>query len=256
MGFRNDEDARIHRIDALEGALDEKDAEIARLKAQLEAKDVDDDRVELERMEAEERKDAAARAQQKQAPRTKIKQDTREVRTIDLHMPHLWMLGVAWIPVVAAVAWYMHAIQGMEWEALWPALLVLPVGLFFLHRHTLVLDKRSGTVTRLDQVLVFSWRRVRPYAGKAITIHRGYYSNEDGNSHWTGHVFLEDLKLFVKKEGQARRLAKEIAEFLDITYRTARPKQAQRHPMLPLVLTMVAVVIFLIVFLLREHLLQ
>ena len=36
MGFRNDEDARIHRIDALEGALDEKDAEIARLKAQLD----------------------------------------------------------------------------------------------------------------------------------------------------------------------------------------------------------------------------
>jgi hypothetical protein len=261
MGFRNDEDARIHRIDALEGELDEKDAEIARLKAELEAKEVDGDLAELERMEAAEREQAAGRARQ-QAPRAPSKsapsktKDTREVWAFDTHKPNAWMIGVGWFVVVAAGAWYMHAMRGMEWATLWPALVILPMGFMFLHRHGLVLDKRAGTVTRTDRLLFLSFRRERPYAGKAITVARRYYSSDTGDGHYNGHVFLGDLKLFAKREAEADRLAKQIAEFLGIPVRPPSARKMQQRAMLPLVLTAVGVVLFLVVFFLREHLLR
>jgi hypothetical protein len=255
MGFRSDEDARIHRIDALEGELDEKDAEIARLKAELEAeREADADLKELEALErasaAEQREQKATRARSPAKAKS-----SSDIWAFNTHMAHAWMIGIAWLAVVAGGAAYMHYERSMAWTELWPALPVFLMSLFFFHQHGLVLDKRAGTVTRKDRLLVFSWSRVRPYAGKAITIDRRYYSNKDGDSYWTGHVFLGDLKLFAKKEAEAERLAKQVAEFLGIACRPPSTKQMQRRAMLPLILTMVGVAIFLVVFFLREHLL-
>lgn len=253
MGFRSDEDARIHRIDALEGALSEKDAEIARLKAELEASTSNEDPA-LEWPEAEEPEHDAKQASASAAPRGTKSEDAREVWNIDIQSPHAWMLGVGCIVVVGGGAAYMRYEHAMAWTELWPALFVIPMSLFFLHQRRLILDKRAGTVTRLDRLLFFSWRRAQPYAGEAITIERGYHSNNDGDSYWTGRVFLGDLKLFVKKEAEAQQLAQQIGQFLGIPCRPPSTKRMHARAMLPLVLTMVAAVILAVLFLLRERL--
>ncbi len=250
MGFRNDEDARIHRIDALEGELEEKDAEIARLKAELDSeREVDADMAELAAMEAEQRRHEPAAGAERASAKSR-----GDVWAFDTHMAHAWMFGVGWIVVVGGAAAYMSYVQALPLSELWPALPALLLGLFFFHRHGLILDKSAGTVTRKDRLLFFSWSRVRPYAGKAITIERRYYSNKDGDSYWTGHVFLGDLKLFAKKEAEATRIAKEVASFLGIACRPPSTKQTQRNALLPLILTMVGVAIFLVLFFLRERL--
>lgn len=234
--------------------LEEKDAEIARLKAQLDAKEVDEDLAELERMEAEEREHAPPPSRERPTRARAKSKDTRETWAFDTHMPYGWLVGVVGLAVGGGGAWYARAVRAMPWTDLWPALFVFATSLIFFHQHGLVLDKRAGTVTRKDRLLLFSWKRVRTYAGKVITVDRRA-GRRDGESYWVGHVFLGDLKLFAKKEEESERLAKQVADFLGIPCRSqSSAKQAQRLALLPLVLTAIFAVIFVVVFVLREAL--
>lgn len=250
MGFRNDEDARIHRIDALEGAVSEKDAEIARLKAQLEDKEARQDRGEPSEEEARGTKKRPAKSA---PPRVDgvPEGDRWEVAT---HQPYMWMLGVVWIAATAAWVAYSHFVNGAPAPEAALGMLVCLPSLALFHRQRLVLDKQAGIVTQRNWVLFVPWSRVAKYQGQSIRVERRRYSSKDVDSRWNGHVFLGKMKLFAMREEEAVALAQRVAAFLGISCRTTTPsaKQMQRRAMLPLILTMVGGALFVAAFLLRE----
>lgn len=224
MSFRNDDDARRHRIDALESDLEEKDAEIARLKTALEAKE-------------------SAPKSKKSAPRSVATKAAQvpggDVWKLDTHDKRSWMFGVGWLVVLAAILGYLHRTGsvGAE-EGLWVVCFGIP-GLFFFARSGLVLDRSAGTVTRWRAFFFAKWRRTVPLAGRAIEIEKRLASPEEGSSYWAGRVYLGDLKLFAKKEEDAERLAQQIAAYLGVPCRVKHPsaKQANRA-LIPLLAVM------------------
>ncbi len=249
MTFRNDDDARAQHVDALKGelsdkeaALAEKDAEIARLRARLEA---DEDFFG---------EDAAVMATAaKNAPAPKVADvPSGDVWAVAAHDPNGWMYGLGWIVVfgaAAAYAWWAGMISAKE---LAPLVLFGVPGLLFFARNDLVLDRTRGTVTRIRSLFLVRWKRTEPVGGRPIVMDRRHVSPKDGPSYWTGHVFLGELKLFVKREEAAEELAKRIASFLGVEYvrRQGSAASMERRALLPLFLALGGALVFVALYLL------
>lgn len=249
MGFRNEEEARAHRIHALETELSERNRKIAELEAKLEGQK------------------EPPRKRQKRGARGGGKKDVPKVAdvpegdlwTLPVHQPLMWLVGLAWVAVTMGIGGYLHLVDGMAWSEVAPAMLACFPALFLFHRRRLVLDKRAGTVTQQNRLLIATWTRATSYRGQSIRVERRHYSPKDGAPHWNGHVFLGKMKLFAMREEPAIALARRVAAFLEIPCRVVTPshKQMQRQAMLPLLITFgVAAPLVLAAWFIREFLLR
>lgn len=242
VGFRDDEEARSHRIRALERDLEERDRKIAALEAKLEERD--------EPREVEEGDGA------KPTP-SASKADAADDRwVIDTHRPHDWVVGVVWLLVCIGLGVHSAEVTGRLTDQL-PVLFLVILGLFWFHRNRLILDRRAGTVTRIQTLLFLRWRRVVSYAGKELVVERWSATSSSGKSHANGRVHLDGVKLFSQPMGQAKALAERMARFLNIPCRTVNPtaQQLQRRAELPLMLLFgVGVPLLILTLILKEYL--
>jgi hypothetical protein len=247
MGFRSDEEARVRRIDALEGQLSEKDAEIARLRAQLEGPRP------TPQVPTASARDTSASTASAPGP------GAREVWSFPTHDPKGLWIGMAWVVLASVATAYLgtSSEEASSLAAMAAVFVILSLpALFLFHRHRLTLDPSAGTVTRHDRVLFVTWKRTVSCAGRAVEVDRRLHSPSDGESYWVDHVYLGDLKLFAKRGEEADALAKKVARHLGVPCRP-RPfsaEETERRARRPLVYTMIVGLILGLVFVLRQYL--
>jgi hypothetical protein len=234
MTFRDDREAARHRIDALEGQLDEKDEEIARLREELAAR------------EAPAAPPRAKEEHQKKAdPPVVAGVPPGDVWAFDTSGRNEWKAGALWLVGIAAAAGYLWVHEHAGAAVLFPVLLFSAPGLFLLVRSGVVADRGARTITVWYRLLVRHAWVVPIDEGSVIEMDTRLVSPENGDSYWSGHVFVGKRKLFSKKEREAEQLAKKLAAFLGIPYLRRRPdmKAIERQARLPLMLTTAMVAI-------------
>jgi hypothetical protein len=150
-----------------------------------------------------------------------------------------WKVGVLCLAGLAGAAVYARAAFGPDNIAtVVEIILVAPILLLF-HRHGVVCDRAARTITKWNRLLFIPWKTVVPVDGQKIRIERRLHSPDEGESYWTGHVFVGSTKLFAKSDEEAKILAQEIATFLGIACKQQQPdpKNAQREAAMPILIT-------------------
>ena len=202
MAFRDKQNADRIRIDALEDEVDEKDAEIARLKKEL------------------------AERNDKKKPQKKPKKKTPVPKADDLpegdvwdvettHPEGMWKWGVGWVVAAFGVVGLVAANQGPKLELLMPVACFGLPGLMFLHRRGLTIDRKRAEITRWDWFM-FRFRRTWSMKGKDLELVSRNMSPKNGPSWIAGVLMLDDRVLFLMKIGKAQSLARRVAAYLDV----------------------------------------
>jgi hypothetical protein len=220
MGFRSDDEAIRHRVDALEGQVAEKDAEVERLKKELEAA------MEAGRPPAVKVALAAPRprrsAREEMAPDGETWTVPMAVRDPKFRVAMLgFLMFLVGIPLALQ---YQGEIHG--WEVWIPILLTatIPVGLL-LYRGGIEIDRRARKVTRWRWFLL-SWSRTFTADGESIFVEGVTRGNEE-SVEWD-RVFLGEGFLVERESPHGKALAERIAKYLDVPYGGERPPRRVR----------------------------
>ncbi len=240
MGFRSDRDASRYRIEALESALEEKDAEIARLRAEAEGKRAHD---------AKDARRKATRENERSAP------TGAPPAAILSSLPDgdTWALpisaGLELMPILVGgvgglIAGYARDPSSLGLGeprfllTLLPAVLVV-VALWFALTKRVVLDRRAGTV-RVHVGLL-----KRTIKGKSFQVRGFVVSSENGPTVKKGRVAFGMHRLMAASEPEACALAERMAAFMGVPYLGVRfsEKEQEREGMQALVLTFATVAV-------------
>ncbi len=236
MGFRSDRDASRYRIEALESALEEKDAEIARLRAEAKGKRAQDEK--KPRRKAKHEKDQAA-------PPAAILSSLPAADTWALPIS----AGLELLPILVGgvgglIAGYTRYPSSLGLGeprfllTLLPAVLVV-VALWFALTKRVVLDRRAGTVRVHIGLLK------RTIQGKGFQVCGFVVSSENGPTVKKGRVALGAHRLMAASEPEACALAERMAAFMSVPYLGVRfsEKEQERVAIQALVLTFVTVAV-------------
>lgn len=216
MGFRDEERARFHRIQALEIELEERDRKIAELEGTIVALE-EELAAALEGKKGKKRRESGADRRAAKGIPKGADGSERDRWTVSVTPPHRWLWGVAIIAAVSAVAGYIRITEGTPWGLLIPVVLTVCFPTVFLfHRRHLVLDKKAGTITQRNSVLGVPWTHVERYRGQSIRVKVERIDREHGRTRWVGHVLLGEAPLFAMEKDSAIHLARRIAAFLEI----------------------------------------
>lgn len=232
MAFRSEREADRHRIDALEDAVEDKDEEIARLRAQLEAKE----------------KKPAPKKRQKKQPKGNVPEvddlPDGDVMEIATHDPTLNIIGAVWLAVVLGMLGYAWATSVFEMQMLVPALIFGVPPIFFLMRGKLVCDRKAGTITVVHS-LVVSVKRKLSVEGQTLVVERRMHKPKDGDSYWAGHLFIGDRRIAHKKIHPAMAMARRVAAFMrmPLADRHQSQKDIMKAANMPLVIVVVVMAI-------------
>lgn len=210
MGFRSDDEAMRHRVDALEGQVAEKDAEVERLKKELAAAK------EAGRPPAVKVALAPPRplssAKEEMAPDGETWAVPMAVRdpkfTIGMLGFLLFLLG---IPLALQYQGESHG-----WDVWIPVLLTatIPVGLI-LYRGGIEIDRKARKVTRWRWFLV-GWERTFPTEGESIFVEVVDRGNEETAQF--DRIFVGENFLVERRSPRGKGLAERIARYLELPY--------------------------------------
>lgn len=252
VGFRSDDEALRHRVDALEGTVAEREAEVQRLRAELEAS-----------------KKPSAPAPAETPASAKVSLGLWERMSAKRGDPapdgDRWalsvappsrgtVLGILGLLVVAIGVPFLVDLQvdssPKELVALALALGIVPLAAL-LYRSGVVVDRRARTVT-VWRWFLLRWSRTLPLEGAKLVVEERHVSPENGDSYVMGHVFLGDQFLLRRREHHAEALARRLAQFADVPFAGTRPesiKRIERMAWMPLTLGVVGSIIFVVLFL-------
>lgn len=219
MGFRNEHEARFHRVRALETELENRDREIAELQAKLKGKK---QRKKKPKKEGEPPADRSGRAG-KNIPKVA---DLPEGDTwkMPVHRPYLWVVGLAMIVISVGVGWLFGVQRGLPWGTIAAIAVVcnLPA-LYTFHRKHLILDKRAGTITTRNSLLGVPWSSVVHYRGQHLRVKLRTVRSRDEADYTAADVFLGKTRLLTGRESRTVPIAWRIAAFLELHYEGPRP---------------------------------
>jgi hypothetical protein len=234
MAFRDKGTADRVRIDALEDELDDKDAEIARLRSELAERD------------APKKKTKKGRAAPVPTASDLPVGDVWEVETT--HPKGTWKWGLGWLAILAATIAYLGVTGGWRTELLIPLTIFGVPGMTLFRRRGITLDRKAGTITRWDWFL-FRRRRTWAVAGKEIELVRRTMYRKNGPSWTAGVAHLGDDELFLMKWGAAEDLSRRVAAFFGIGFRERREttEEIQRRAHQPLKFVSVVIVLAMII---------
>lgn len=211
MSFRSDREALRQRVEDLEDDLAGRDAELARLRAELE---------------------------RAKAPKPEPEPESLPKPRLGLFGPgksELEPSGDRWViprtepqlmATVVLLVWaaiFIVVLAPFLWrgdEGAWiPALIFIPAPiLMLLYSSGVVLDRRARTITTFRR-LILRFERTFPAPGRMLVVERDLVMPKNGDSYWAGRIRLGDELLIVRKEAEARELAKRMAEFVGADYR-------------------------------------
>lgn len=211
MSFRSDREALRQRVEDLEQDVAARDAELARLKD------------ELERAKEPETAPASESAPKRRVaffgPGKAETEPSGDRWVIPRTKPEL----MATVVLILWPAIFIIALAPFLWrgeEGAWiPALIFIPAPILMLiHSSGVVLDRRARTITRFRR-LILRFERTFPAEGRLLVVERHLVMPKNGDSYWAGRIHLGDQFLVVRKEAEAHALAKRMAEFVGADYR-------------------------------------
>lgn len=203
MAFRDKQKADQLRIGALEEELDEKDAEIARLRDELA------DRRDQKKPKKKRAKERAPIPAAKDLPEG----DVWDVETT--HPEGMWKWGLGWFALLGGGVAYLAVTGGLRRELLIPVACFGLPGLMLLRRTGLTVDRKRGQITRWDWLFV-RIRRSYGIEGKDLELVSRTMTPKDRPSWSAGVLRIDGRDLFLMKIGKARSLARRVAAFLGV----------------------------------------
>jgi hypothetical protein len=211
MSFRSDREALRQRVEDLEEDVATRDAELARLKDELDRAKQPEPPPEPEPLPKPRfawfgpgKAETEPSGDRWVIPRTK---------------PEL----VATVVLILWPALFIAALAPLIWRGergAWiPALIFIPAPiLMLLYSSGVVLDRRARTITTFRR-LILRFERTFPVEGHMLVVERDLVMPKNGDSYWAGRIHLGDQFLVVRKEAEANALAQRMAEFVGADYR-------------------------------------
>ncbi len=226
MGFRSDHEALRHRVDALEGQVEERDAEVVRLRAELEAARAKDpgpakaaisepglERTETPAPAADERKDF-------------VDDDTWALPMVpQRERAPLSSLVVLGLGVGAPVMLYEAGYIGLVGTLVGALTFGLGSLGFLIYRGGIVADRRTRAV-KIWRSAILGWSRTLAVGEQSIFVEKTTAAEDE--SKVVGRVYLGEHFLFERPWDDARGLAERLADFLGAPSGGERPHRRRR----------------------------